>query len=114
MRKIRRTRDLRDKPKVVANLGEGVPFPNTYLQMRPTKKQQTFLDLRNFREVFYGGAAGGGKSMALLMAALEYVTFPGYAALIIRKDISRLGLAGGLLTQTQALFHPATTARWNA
>src|SRR3954453_2219915 len=114
MGKIMRTRDLRDKPKVMANMREVAPFPNSSLDMTPTAKQQKFLDLRNYREVFYGGAAGGGKSLALLMAALEYVSFPGYAALIIRKDISRLGLAGGLLAQTQSLFRKETTAQWNA
>jgi terminase large subunit-like protein len=112
--KVQRPRDLRETAKVVKGVNQRLTFENTILRMKPTKKQQTFLDLHKHREVFYGGAAGGGKSIALLMAALEYITFPGYAALIIRKDISRLGLAGGLLAQTQALFHEATTARWNA
>jgi hypothetical protein len=112
--RVMRTRDWREPAKVVKSVGKRLTFENTILRMKPTDKQQTFLDLHKHREVFYGGAAGGGKSIALLMAALEYITFPGYAALIIRKDISRLGLAGGLLAQTQALFHEATTARWNA
>ena len=51
--------------------------------------------------------------MALLMAALEYVSFPGYAALIIRKDFSRLGLAGGLIARSQELFGGGkTSAQW--
>ena len=48
-------------------------------------------------EAFYGGAAAGGKSEALLMAALQYVDVPGYAALILRRDTRRLTLAGGLI-----------------
>jgi hypothetical protein len=35
--------------------------------------------LCDHKEVFYGGAAGGGKSDALLMAALQYVDVKGYA-----------------------------------
>jgi len=33
-------------------------------------------------EVLFGGSAGGGKSDALLMAALQYVDVPGYAAIL--------------------------------
>lgn len=62
---------------------------------RPWPKQAVFLSL-DCKEAFYGGAAAGGKSEALLMGALQYVHVPGYAALILRKDTQRLRLAGGL------------------
>jgi phage terminase large subunit-like protein len=52
------------------------------------------------KEAFYGGAAAGGKSDALLMGALQYVHIPGYAALILRKDTQRLRLAGGLMSRS--------------
>jgi phage terminase large subunit-like protein len=65
----------------------------------PSPKQQQFLNL-DCLEAFYGGAAGGGKSEALLMAALQYVHVPGYAALILRKDTPRLELAGGLIPRS--------------
>jgi len=64
------------------------------------------------REAFYGGAAGGGKSEALLMAALQYVHVPGYAALILRKDTQRLQLAGGLIPRSHAWL-AASEAVWN-
>ncbi len=111
--RARRLVDVPREPKKLVRLRELIQFPNTgFLGYKPTKKQQTFLDLRDYREVFYGGAAGGGKSIALLMAALEYVRFPGYAALIIRKDFSRLGLAGGLMQRAQELFSGLKTVRW--
>jgi hypothetical protein len=47
-------------------------FPNTFCSLRPSAKQRLFLDQQAL-EVFFGGAAGGGKSVALLMAALQYV-----------------------------------------
>src|SRR5437870_5506170 len=66
---------------------------------RPSNPQTHFLKL-DCLEAFYGGAAGGGKSQALLMAALQYVHVPGYSALILRRDTRRLGLAGGLIPRS--------------
>lgn len=77
----------------------------------PSAKQRTFLSLA-CREAFYGGAAGGGKSEALLMAALQYVHVPGYAALILRKDTQRLQLAGGLIPRSQQWL-AQSAAVWN-
>ena len=48
-------------------------------------------------EALYGGAAGGGKSIAELAAALQYVDEPGYAALILRKTYADLSLPGALM-----------------
>ena len=72
-----------------------------YCPHPPSAQQRRFLNLQ-VREAFYGGAAGGGKSDALLMAALQYVHVPGYAALILRRDTQRLKLAGGLIPRSQA------------
>lgn len=49
------------------------------------------------KEVFYGGAAGGGKSVGLLMCALQYVDRPGYAALLLRRTYTDLSLPGALM-----------------
>jgi predicted phage terminase large subunit-like protein len=42
------------------------------------------------REAFYGGAVGGGKSIALMMAASQFLHRPGYAALLLRKSFADL------------------------
>ena len=42
------------------------------------------------REVLFGGAAGPGKSVGLLMAALQYVQTPGYHAVILRRTFPML------------------------
>ena len=70
-----------------------------YCPHEPWPKQRTFLDI-DALEAFYGGAAAGGKSDALLMGALQYVHIPGYAALILRRDTQRLRLAGGLIPRS--------------
>lgn len=78
----------------------------------PSPKQRQFLAL-DCLEAFYGGAAGGGKSEALLMAALQFVHVPGYSALILRKDTQRLQLAGGLIPRSLEWFS-GRDATWNA
>jgi len=67
-----------------------------YIPHTPQPKQAAFLMLPH-KEAFYGGAAGGGKSDALLMAALQYVDVPGYAAILFRKTLSELKLPQSLL-----------------
>jgi len=80
--------------------------------VQATARQQQFLDL-TVREAFYGGAAGGGKSTALLMGALEHFYVPGYAALILRRDLPRLSLPGGLIPKSHEWLL-GSRARWNA
>jgi len=64
-----------------------LPRMTAYIPHKPTPKQRAFLLLPH-REAFFGGAAGGGKSDALLMAALQYVDIPGYNAIIFRKTMA--------------------------
>ena len=77
----------------------------------PTHKQLLFLGL-NTEEAFYGGAAGGGKSDAILMAALQYVDVPGYAALILRCTYKSLTLPGALLDRAKQWL--MGKAKWSA
>ena len=86
-------------------------FPNSYCPRSPHPKQELFLGL-NCPEAFFGGAAGGGKSIALLMAALQHVDVPGYAALILRRDLPRLALPGGLIPRSHEWL-AGTAATWN-
>jgi phage terminase large subunit-like protein len=91
---------------------KALKYGDPYCKVYPTEKQKAFYELDD-REVFFGGAAGGGKSVALLMAALKYVRTPGYAALILRKDFSRLQLAGGLIPRSHEWLQN-TDAQWVA
>jgi hypothetical protein len=64
--------------------------------------QQVVFLLDGSREVLYGGAVGGGKSAALLAAALRYVHMPGYSALILRRTYPELQKSGGLIPLADA------------
>lgn len=63
------------------------------------------------REAFYGGAAGGGKSDALLMAALQYVHVPRYSALLLRRTYADLSLPGALMDRADEWLRGK--AHWN-
>ena len=62
-------------------------------------------------EVLYGGAAGGGKTDALLMAALQFADIPGYKALLLRRTFPELSQASGLIDRSQEWL--GGKAQWN-
>ena len=62
-------------------------------------------------EAFYGGAAGGGKSDCLLMAALQYVDRGGYSALLLRQSYADLALPGALMSRAFEWLS-GTGAQW--
>lgn len=87
------------------------PRVSEFVPALPTEKQAAFL-LLDAREALYGGAAGGGKSQALLMAALQFVDVPGYSALLLRRTLRDLALPGALLDRAREWL-TGTPATWN-
>lgn len=62
----------------------------------PTERQSAFL-LNFSQEVLYGGAVGGAKSVAILMAASQFLDTPGYAALLLRRSFADLAQPAALM-----------------
>lgn len=86
---------------------------NPYIPQEPTTKQAAFLLQSDIKEGFYGGAARGGKSSALLIAALQYVTEPDYAALILRRTLQDLALEDAIMDRADRWLS-RTNAKWEA
>lgn len=85
--------------------------PERWCPHDPHPKQAEFLALED-REALYGGAAGGGKSDALLMGALEHVDVPGYAAILFRRTHRDLALPGALMDRAHGWLGQ-TAAKWS-
>lgn len=84
---------------------------NQWIPHQPTLKQAEFLLMPDL-EVLFGGSAGGGKSDALLMAALQYADVPGYAAILFRRTYADLALPGALMDRSQEWLR-GTAAHWS-
>lgn len=82
-----------------------------YIPHSPHVKQHAFLWL-DCKEAMFGGAAGGGKSDALLMGGLQYVDVPGYAAIIFRRTFADLALPGAIMDRAHEWLSK-TDAKWN-
>lgn len=59
----------------------------------------------------YGGAAGGGKTFALLMEPLRHVKNPGFGAVILRKNITQVTTEGGLWDESFDIYGKMRGAR---
>jgi predicted phage terminase large subunit-like protein len=79
----------------------------------PSITQKVFLRTNSI-EALFGGAAGGGKSSALLMAAMQYVEVPGYSAILFRRTYADLALPGAIMDRFQHWIAPYDEVRWNA
>lgn len=105
--------DTSSKKKAIRDdvFNDGI-INNKYIPHDPTEKQTRFLYHVDLLEGFYGGAAGGGKSDALLMAALQFAEIPGYSALLLRRTYADLALPEALMDRAQDWL-AGTDAHWH-
>ena len=78
----------------------------------PSPKQRLFLRYP-CTEGLFGGAASGGKSSALLMAALQGVMIPNYSAILFRRTYQDLALSNALMDRSHQWWSK-TDAHWSA
>lgn len=52
----------------------------------------------------YGGAAGGGKTFALLMEPLRYINTRDYRAVIFRRNYTQITVSGGLWEESMSIY----------
>ncbi len=57
----------------------------------------------------YGGAAGGGKTHALLMEPLRHYDNPDFSAVIFRRNITHISMDGGLWDESSLMYAPFGT-----
>ena len=89
------------------------PKPSLYAPEQPSLTQSVFL--RTYAiEALFGGAAGGGKSSALLMSALQYVDVPGYSAILFRRTFADLALPGALMDRFRDWIAGEPDIHWNS
>jgi predicted phage terminase large subunit-like protein len=74
--------------------------PRRYCPHVPTPKQLAFLVCPRI-EVFFGGAAGPGKTEALLMGALQMVDRPRYSALLLRRTFRQLNQSNSIMNRAR-------------
>jgi hypothetical protein len=92
------------------------PLQRYYPHLSSLSAPQAAFLVLDCRDAFYGGAVGGGKSDALLMAALQYVDRPGYHALLLRRTFPELEGADGLIAKAHewlGRFRESGECLWN-
>ena len=65
--------------------------------------QQQFLE-SNSNITLYSGSAGAGKTFAIILALLKYMTMPHTTAVVFRRTSTQLRQGGGIWQEATAVF----------
>ena len=95
---------LADAPTAVKEL-----VADREVAFNPNQGPQTEFLAAPERDVLYGGAAGGGKSYALLADALRYAHNPNHRGLLLRRTLGELT---ELIDKSRQLYMKAFRSRF--
>jgi hypothetical protein len=92
-RQKKKAKEEKAKPKPEVNIKESEDLAleeKHNILFKPNKGPQTEFLAASEREVLYGGAAGGGKSYAMLADPLRYLSNPQFSGLLLRRTTEEL------------------------
>ena len=90
-RKKKKEAEKEPEPKVVLHETQEITFEEQHnVLFKPNTGPQTAFLAASEREVLYGGAAGGGKSYAMLADPLRYLGHPQFSGLLLRRTTEEL------------------------
>lgn len=111
---------LKHWPDITEDWVAKLTFIHLFIDLNPfipqnhkeISQKQLLLLTENILEILFGGAAGGGKSDGLLMAALMFVCYPNYHAIMFRQTYTDLALPDSLMDRADKWLR-GTDAHWD-
>lgn len=100
--------DIQYPTILIPENGRDAPKPN---MLEPQAGPQTMFMASSADIVIYGGAAGGGKTYALLLEALRHKDVKNFGSVIFRKNHTQITAEGGLWDSSIKIFSQVPDAQ---